>query len=73
MINLKYTVPVISAHTLISHAEKTGDYKYTPYAGARGKDTFTYRVVDEFGNYSSEATVNMKIEKLKTTLVFSDI
>lgn len=52
---------------------KTGDYKYTPYAGARGKDTFTYRVVDEFGNYSSEATVNMKIEKLKTTLVFSDM
>ncbi|MBQ2692205.1 MAG: hypothetical protein IJF53_08620, partial [Clostridia bacterium] len=28
MINLKYTVPVISAHTLISHAGKTGDNKY---------------------------------------------
>ncbi len=28
MINLKYTVPVISAHTLISHSEKIGDDKY---------------------------------------------
>jgi hypothetical protein len=52
---------------------KTGDYKYTPFAGARGKDTFTYRVMDEYGNYSAEATVNVKIEKLKTTLVFSDM
>lgn len=52
---------------------KTGDYKYTPFAGARGKDTFTYRVMDEYGNYSAEATVNIKIEKLKTTLVFSDM
>ncbi len=56
----------------ITNAE-TGDYKYTPYAGAKGKDTFTYRVRDEYGNYSAEATVNIKIEKLKTTLVFSDM
>ena len=54
-------------------SSKTGDYKYTPYAGARGNDTFTYRVMDEYGNYSAEATVNIKVEKLKTTLVFSDM
>lgn len=52
---------------------KTGDYKYTPYTSARGTDSFTYRVCDEYGNYSAETKVNVKITKLKTTLVFSDM
>ena len=51
----------------------TGDYKYTPYDGATGKDSFTYRVRDSYGNYSEEITVNMRVEKLKTRLVFSDM
>ena len=52
---------------------ETGDYKYTPYEDAIGVDTFTYRVRDEYGNYSAQTSVNVKIEKLKTTLVFSDM
>lgn len=52
---------------------ETGDYKYTPYEGAKGKDSFTYRVRDSYGNYSAESTVNIKIEKAKTTLVFEDM
>ena len=67
---------------IVSHPEKglvqitntkTGDYKYTPFANASGKDSFTYRVRDEYGNYSATTTVNIKVEKLKTTLVFSDM
>ncbi len=53
--------------------EKTGDYKYTPYEGAKGKDAFSYRVRDSYGNYSETCTVNVRIQKLKTTLVFSDM
>ena len=53
--------------------KETGDFKYTPFEDARGKDSFTYRVRDEYGNYSAVTTVNMKIEKTKTTLVFSDM
>ena len=47
--------------------------KYTPYEGARGKDAFSYRVRDSYGNYSETCTVNVRIQKLKTTLVFSDM
>lgn len=52
---------------------QTGDYKYTPYMNATGSDSFSYRVRDEYGNYSATTTVSIKIEKLKTTLVFEDM
>lgn len=52
---------------------ETGDYKYTPYEGAKGEDSFTYRVRDSFGNYSAESTVKIQIEKTKTTLVYNDM
>ena len=52
---------------------ETGDYIYTPYEDASGTDAFSYRVRDEYGNYSESCTVKMKIEKLKTSLVFSDL
>ncbi len=52
---------------------ETGDYKYTPYESAKGKDSFTYRVRDSYGNYSGQATVNVKIKTTKTTLVFEDM
>ncbi|MBO5212380.1 MAG: S-layer homology domain-containing protein [Clostridia bacterium] len=52
---------------------KTGDYKYTPYENKRGSDAFTYRVRDEYGNYSGETTVTIDIERLDTDIVFSDM
>lgn len=57
---------------VITNAE-TGDYKYTPYENAKGTDAFSYRVRDEYGNYSETSTVKMTIDKLKTSLVFSDL
>lgn len=58
---------------LIMTNTSTGDYKYTPYENAKGTDAFTYRVRDSYGNYSEACTVKMKIEKLKTSLVFADL
>ncbi len=52
---------------------KTGDYIYTPYEGASGRDSFSYRVRDSYGNYSETVTVSMKIEKTRTATVFSDL
>lgn len=52
---------------------KTGDYIYTPYADKTGTDSFSYRIRDSYGNYSDTYTVNVKIEKLRTSLVFSDM
>ncbi len=58
---------------LIMTNTETGDYKYTPYENAKGTDAFSYRVRDAYGNYSETCTVKMKIEKLKTSLVFADL
>ncbi len=57
---------------LIMTNTQTGDYQYIPYEDETGTDTFSYTVRDEFGNYSETSVVKMKIEKLKTSLVFSD-
>lgn len=50
-----------------------GDFKYTPYAGCSGSDRFTYVVRDEYGNYSEEATVTVKIVRPEADIVFSDM
>ena len=72
--SLKFEVVSLPKKGLVEILNKaTGDYKYTPYEKATGSDSFTYRVRDAYGNYSEEITVNVKIEKLKTKLVFSDM
>ncbi len=52
---------------------KTGDYIYTPYENKRGRDSFSYRVRDSHGNYSSECEVEIKIERKKSSFVFNDV
>lgn len=50
-----------------------GSFVYTPFEGKKGKDYFGYRAVDDQGNYSSEATVIIKIQKQKTRTTYSDL
>ena len=52
---------------------ETGEYIYTPFADARGTDAFSYRVRDCYGNYSEICTVNIKVDKLRVSLVFNDL
>ena len=71
---LKYEIVSYPEKGLITITNaKTGDYKYTPYENATGTDSFSYTVRDKHGNYSEICTVKMKIEKLKTSLVFADM
>ena len=51
----------------------TGEYTYTPCDGCRGKDSFTYVVRDEWGNYSEPASVVITIDKAACDLVFADM
>ncbi len=51
----------------------SGDYRYTPFDGVTGKDSFTYIVRDEWGNYSEPCTVSVDIDKIKSDLVFEDM
>jgi len=50
-----------------------GSFIYTPEAGKKGKDYFGYKAVDNEGNYSSEATVIIRIQKQKTRTTYSDM
>ena len=49
-----------------------GTYMYTPYENCSGEDSFSYRVHDEYGNYSESCEVNIDIEKNRA-YVFSDL
>ena len=51
----------------------TGDYRYTPCDGMTGKDSFTYVVRDEWGNYSSPVTVTVEVDEPACDLVFADM
>jgi VCBS repeat-containing protein len=42
-------------------ATPTGRVLYTPVAGFRGSDSFTYRVRDSLGKFSNEATVSITV------------
>jgi len=48
-------------------------FRYTPYEGKKGKDSFTYVAVDSAGNVSKPATVKITIEKQKTSVTYSDM
>ncbi len=51
----------------------TGDFRYTPTGGYTGKDAFTFVVRDIYGNYSSPASVSIRIEKRKSDLDYEDL
>ncbi len=50
-----------------------GRYVYTPLSGYIGKDSFTYVVIDEYGNPSDEVKVSVEVEQPQTALVYCDL
>ena len=71
---LKFEITSYPKKGLLSLTNSSsGDYKYTPYLNATGTDAFTYRVRDEYGNYSEECSVKIKVDKLRVSLVFDDL
>ena len=57
----------------LSFDQNTGDFSYSPYEEVHGTDSFVYRVRDSYGAYSEECTVNISIDRINTTLAFSDM
>lgn len=51
----------------------SGDFRYTPDKNYTGKDSFSYVVCDEYGNYSKLATVNIRIAKNKSGISLADM
>ncbi len=52
---------------------ETGAFRYTPFEGFTGKDSFTYVARDEYGSYSNAATVDIRVERRQSDLVYSDM
>ena len=50
-----------------------GSFKYTPTEGYAGKDSFTYHVRDEYGNYSETAKVSVTVEKNSSGVYYCDM
>ncbi|SMC36116.1 Ig-like domain-containing protein [Papillibacter cinnamivorans] len=51
----------------------TAAFVYKPYENKTGKDSFTYTAVDSVGNVSESAIVNIKIDKARTSVTYSDM
>ena len=51
----------------------SGDYRYTPFDGVQGSDSFTYTVRDEWGHYSEPQTVSISVVKAASTLELADM
>ncbi len=48
-------------------------YIYTPSAGYTGKDSFTYVVRDEYGNYSTPCTVRINVNERMCATEYADM
>lgn len=59
--------------TLTITEQESGRYCYTPSAGYKGKDKFTFVVRDEYGNYSEPMTVSIKVESRMCDTVYRDM
>lgn len=52
---------------------KGGRYVYMPNRGFTGTDSVKYVVSDKYGNYSSAATIKLKVEKNSASLAYDDM
>lgn len=50
-----------------------GSFKYTPTEGYAGKDSFTYHVRDEYGNYSETVKVGVTVERNSGGVYYCDM
>lgn len=51
----------------------TGEFIYTPTEGKSGSDSFSLRARDEYGNWSDEIAVTVRINKNKTGIEYTDL
>ncbi len=52
---------------------ESGEYKYTPDAGFDGRDSFSFVMRDEYGNYSRPKEVTVRVTERMSEVVYSDM
>lgn len=53
--------------------EEKGEFRYTPYLNYVGEDAFSYVARDEWGNFSTLATVNVNVSERLSEVEFEDM
>ncbi len=71
---LTFEITKYPEHGLLSLTNAaSGEFSYTPFEGQVGADSLSYRVFDEYGNYSDEAVVTIRTSKRSTAIELSDM
>ena len=69
-----YEIVRYASHGRVTLTDRhTGAYTYKPDDGFVGQDAFTYVVRDEYGNYSTSATVSITVSARPTSVTYADI
>lgn len=72
--DLYFRITAYPAHgTLTLLDRETGAFRYTPDEGFAGKDAFSYVVRDEYGHFSTEASLSVAVKKRTSSLVYQDV
>lgn len=70
---MTYEIVSYAAHGRIRLDDRhTGAYTYTPDEGYVGTDEFSYVVRDPYGNYSTRATVTVRVHAIPAAVTFAD-
>ena len=59
--------------TLVLTDKENGRYTYTPEEGFTGKDRFVYVVRDEYGNFTTPASVEIEVEERLSSVCYADM
>ena len=71
--SLSYEIVSGTEKGLLVLTDKNGGFVYIPMKNYTGKDSFSYRVTDEYGNRSGTVTVGITVGRSKHGTVFSDM
>ena len=71
---ITYEIVRYAAHGRVTLTDRhTGAYVYTPDRGFVGQDSFDYVVRDRYGNYSTSATVSVRVSARPSTVTYADV
>lgn len=69
-----YEIVRYASHGRVNMTDRhTGAYVYTPDADYTGVDSFDYIVRDRYGNYSTSATVSIRVASRPSSQTYADI
>ena len=70
---LEYIILSYPKGTLTLSEDGSGDYHYIPKKNFLGSDSFTFVVRDEWGNFSTPATVTVTVDERMCETVYTDM